>query len=744
MACTSLAHKRALKDASIDPQGRPVPNATVLVVGRDDRHRCRRDERCTGPLRRRIACSRAVRLHRLGARTCSARRAASPISDEPATVDITMRVSAVTETLVVSASQIDQPLSRTADSVTVISGAELEARQITSLGAALGDRARLHRRAQRRSRDAHLALPARRRVGLHAGAGRRDSRQLVRRRPRPVAGAARGRRADRGRARAAKRDLRRRRHRRRRAGDHAQRRHRRRRSARIEGGSRATRRFAARPPASSTAGAGRRGGDYFAGRWLHRHRAGERRDRVERRCARAAGMGRRRAGAAERGTDVQGTFRYVDTERGAPGPYGSDPADRFSGVDRISRGTTERHAVGLRVRPPMDWAVEPRPAARRVRRRRLRSRFVSAVRSESESDTRRVHGRVQTDAVVECGAWALRRRRVAVRARPQHVHHGRRQRGAGRSARDRHVWRSALDCARARHVQAGLRAEHITRKALAAIRRRSRRGPTFADDTVVSVNPKVSVSWLVSPAAPGRRRTRMDAGARRGGTGIRPPDAFEIAFTDNPDLKPERSRSVEVGVTQALAGGAVQLDATAFFNQYDDLIVSVGSLQRCQPLPHRQHLERARARARNVSRLAGASGLGVQGHLHVPRHRDPRRRRARTSALAVPRRRRTAATARRIRDRWSSTGRCRRATMFASLERPRRDAGCRAGIRSERRTLRESRPDARGPRRRLPLVRGVEVFARVLNLFDRDYEEVLGYPAPGRTAFAGVRVAARR
>ena len=41
-------------------------------------------------------------------------------------------------------------------------------------------------------------------------------------------------------------------------------------------------------------------------------------------------------------------------------------------------------------------------------------------------------------------------------------------------------------------------------------------------------------------------------------------------------------------------------------------------------------------------------------------------------------------------------------------------------------------------------VRGVEVFARALNLFDRDYEEVLGYPAPGRTAFVGVRFAVGR
>src|SRR6185436_8611797 len=41
-------------------------------------------------------------------------------------------------------------------------------------------------------------------------------------------------------------------------------------------------------------------------------------------------------------------------------------------------------------------------------------------------------------------------------------------------------------------------------------------------------------------------------------------------------------------------------------------------------------------------------------------------------------------------------------------------------------------------------VRAVEVFARVLNLFDRDYEAVFGYPAPGRTAYVGARFAVGR
>ena len=41
-------------------------------------------------------------------------------------------------------------------------------------------------------------------------------------------------------------------------------------------------------------------------------------------------------------------------------------------------------------------------------------------------------------------------------------------------------------------------------------------------------------------------------------------------------------------------------------------------------------------------------------------------------------------------------------------------------------------------------MKALDVFVRALNLLDRDYEEVLGYPAPGRTAYVGVRVAVGR
>ena len=64
-------------------------------------------------------------------------------------------------------------------------------------------------------------------------------------------------------------------------------------------------------------------------------------------------------------------------------------------------------------------------------------------------------------------------------------------------------------------MQAGLRAEHITRETAGRQSSSFSPRPAFADDTVVSVNPKVSAAWLVSPLAAGRRRQRVDAPARR-------------------------------------------------------------------------------------------------------------------------------------------------------------------------------------------------------------------------------------
>ena len=92
---------------------------------------------------------------------------------------------------------------------------------------------------------------------------------------------------------------------------------------------------------------------------------------------------------------------------------------------------------------------------------------------------------------------------------------------------------------------------------------------------MVKVNPRVSVAYLPYDGDPDSvlGRTRIHGSF---GTGIRPPDGFELAFTNNPELKPEKSISFDAGVEQSLFANLAVVDFTYFFNRFDDQIVTLG------------------------------------------------------------------------------------------------------------------------------------------------------------------------
>ena len=121
------AEAASLSGRVTDPDGRAVVNAEVIITGA-----------AATPLRVRsdsdgkfIFTGLDAGRYRVTASAAGLVSDAMPldIAESPATLDITLHVSAVSETLVVSAAQIDQPLSRIPDSVTVIPGAEIEAKR---------------------------------------------------------------------------------------------------------------------------------------------------------------------------------------------------------------------------------------------------------------------------------------------------------------------------------------------------------------------------------------------------------------------------------------------------------------------------------------------------------------------------------------------------------------------------------------------------------------------------------------
>lgn len=102
--------------------------------------------------------------------------------------------------------------------------------------------------------------------------------------------------------------------------------------------------------------------------------------------------------------------------------------------------------------------------------------------------------------------------------------------------------------------------------------------PFLPASSVTQVNPRISAAFLARQTSSGELGiTRIHSSF---GTGIRAPDGFELGFTNNPELKPERNISFDAGVEQRLFGEQAVLDVTYFYNHFKDQIVTLnGSFQ---------------------------------------------------------------------------------------------------------------------------------------------------------------------
>ena len=730
IASTAIAAAEPVRGKVVDPDARPVAGAQILIL-RGTQVVASAQTQADGQFG---PIAIAPGDYEIVASAPGLRSKPVPLAVKAGAevaVDVSLAVSAVRESIVVSASQVEVPLSRVSDSVTVITRAEIEARQIGSVHDALrlvpglavlasGGRGALTSTFPRGGESDYTqvlvdGVPQNAFGGFvdfaHFGTGDIERIEVVRGPQSALhGGGAVG------------------------ALVHIITRHGGpiRATGSFETGGQATRRGAA-----SFAGS-RRGWQWglsFDGLTTD----GDTRELANgTRVAnddyeRTSGTGSF-GWSGDRGRQFRVDIRSARTERGFPGPFGSDPAGRYEGIDLVSRGITRFTSFagtgGFRT-----GTVHHRA---RLTYSGADSDSVSQF-GPFEDRTSRVTGRYQADTTLRRLDVSAGYEFIAEEAESTFV--------TGEAGQGIPVERSVSgwfvegrpSLGPRLFLTGGVRIERIARQALEADPFAFTPRPAFDEDVVWSVNPKISAAWFVN-LPEGRTWTKIRGGA---GTGIKPPTAFDIAFTDNPGLKPERSRSFDVGLEHAFAGSTLVADATFFANRYDDLIVTVGNALRGASRYRTDNIANARAQGLEVgARWQPIDAVSIRaGWTWLD-----------TEVLAVDGLDATAPSPYRVGDDL-----IRRPKNQASVELGWSHArGSAFALVSGRGKTRDLEPSFAstvfensgyttvtigGAAR---LLRGVEIFGRVTNLFNRDYEEIFGFPVPRRLALIGVRVTGSR
>jgi len=255
--------------------------------------------------------------------------------------------------------------------------------------------------------------------------------------------------------------------------------------------------------------------------------------------------------------------------------------------------------------------------------------------------------------------------------------------------------------------------------------------PLFPEINISRANPKLAGAYLLAPGS------RLHASF---GTGIRPPSGFELAFTNNPALQPERTRSFDAGIEQKLFHNVLLLDGTYFYNRYYDLIVTLGGS--LATLSHFQSDNLANSRAQGAefsASLRPARWLFVRGSYTLLKTRilsldgsgdlapryfvvgQPLTRRPENSGSLV-------ASVTRGRFTGDVTGYFRGQTLF---EEP--SYGASNGL--------FWNPGFAnfGLNLNYEVARGVTIYGNLRNMFNQQYEEVFGFPSPRINFVAGVK-----
>ncbi|MBI3694452.1 MAG: TonB-dependent receptor [Acidobacteria bacterium] len=412
---------------------------------------------------------------------------------------------------------------------------------------------------------------------------------------------------------------------------------------------------------------------------------------------------------------LQYSFLVNSNESGNPGPFGSDPLHLYRGLDLLTR-TREAYDIhafrydgelGSRVRERLSGAVY---SDRLDFESPFGPAFSRQSRQMANSETSVVLAR--HDLLVFGMEWQGERFRFG----PEPV------------SRNIYGWFAENHFERGKFfLNTGVRAEQLRLDPVPAPAFFPR--VPFPPSTRTQVHPKLSAAYLALPS------TRLHGSF---GTGLRPPNGFELAFTSNPALKPERTISFDAGIEQSFFDRRAAVDVTWFYSRFRDQIVTLS--------PAQASLSRW-----SSDNLANSEAKGVEVSLHLRLGHGLRFRGAYTyldtEILSLD---------------GSSDAVQRSFRLGQQLLRRPRHAGSYLAIWQRGRLLVESGAVLRGRTldvepnfasvqllnpfyatfdagAQLDLGRGVAMTAKLRNLLDRTYEESLGFPALGRNFTVGLK-----
>ncbi|MDE3196747.1 MAG: TonB-dependent receptor [Acidobacteriota bacterium] len=293
---------------------------------------------------------------------------------------------------------------------------------------------------------------------------------------------------------------------------------------------------------------------------------------------------------------------FDSNDAGEPGPFGSNPLGLYPGIDTVSRSKNNTSTYGLHWQDEMTDNLRAEIIAGFDLNNSL---YISPYGPSFNKDIR-AYGEARTTYAVN-PHWKMAAGYAFTREEMRNTFVTDTSGSGFLLRRDNSgiYWENRITLGPF-YINAGVREEIFQTPQLPGDNSGFPPRPVFPARTDDRLNPKVSAAYALDAT------THLHASY---GTGIRPPGGSDLAFTNNPALKPERTESYDIGAEKRFLQDRLSLDATWFHNRYRDMIVSLGGSLSTLSRFYTDNLANARAQGIETSaRFRPLSWVSLTGN----------------------------------------------------------------------------------------------------------------------------------